>query len=254
MSKIKLNAKIFEGIESIANRFRGVVDSITSTYLDECKKIDAAGYIPEKVTALKAEQAKEANRKIADARSSSSGLIQIELDKIGDAVRIWAAELPSADLTNMIQTIRNSGIDVNRAEFEALLLQHDGSYWGSKMLAQLATDYGFTYNYPSCDLFNRKITEIKNGCNGVINNYLGDNPAAWDLDPSTDPIKAVIHSNAFAYFENHTFHEQRDFLLNNVSSLYSLADDPITKELTKSKQENIKAEKIIDSYTDTESK
>lgn len=124
--------------------------------------------------------------KIAAEKSRASETVNLHIDNIQTSLNNWICSPISESTANLLLLIKSSGMKLSTAEVEALEGKVGKSYFGSRLLEQIAQENGVTLLHvrTSLDVYERALKDCVSSASIIINGYYGS-PFEESLMPNS---------------------------------------------------------------------
>lgn len=134
-------------------------------------------------------------QKIEDEKIRASETINLYIDNIQTSLNNWICGPISESTLNLLLLIKSSGMRISRAEVEALKLKIGNSYFGNRLLEQIAqeNDVVLPHEYVSLDIYEKALKDCIESASVMINGYYGES-----IEKSLMPNNANLHIAAAA--------------------------------------------------------
>lgn len=123
-------------------------------------------------------------KRIADEKESVSDNINTRFWNIQNVLDKWIATPLPESKVNMLYLIMQSGVKLNRAEFEVIQNSIGNNYFGNKILQALAERDGiFVKPGYGLETYERVLKSCISSADIIVNGFYGTNPE-WELVPA----------------------------------------------------------------------
>lgn len=121
--------------------------------------------------------------KIAKEKENVGNTLNVYFGNIQDTLNQWvSAPLPESK-TNLLYLIMQSGLKLNRAEFEAIQESIGTNYWGNRILARVAEQNSILVKKGyGLETYERILKDCISSADVFVNGFYGQNPA-WEFVP-----------------------------------------------------------------------
>lgn len=173
--------KVFSDIFNEISRYQSSVTAILSSYRqdmnrarDRCSKYkdETAELGKERTGLISAARAKVA----AADKDLSDALKLLYVPKLKEALSDYICKRANVEYTALLRDYKDFGIELSRAELDALILQADGNYSALRMLQRVAEKSGYRLTVPTVEEYQKDIVGIENVARVPVmwtdNNYI----------------------------------------------------------------------------------
>lgn len=229
----------FSEIKEIVKKYQKKADGHISTY---CEKMENARnrYSPQVFTQQSADIWAYHSGVLSSERNSAMNDIDAIADDIRSNFKKWMIKPVDADLLRTLDSLRNYEIKLSRSELDVLREEVNDSFFGLKILSEIAKESGFYIKTPSMSDFMNKLNSAVDSAKTAIECYSGAAPfpgkdllGTWKvggMDYGEFPTWKRLY--AFNYLE-------KDTTLQEAEKAWAEASVPATLELTQSEQKRI---------------
>ena len=123
--------------------------------------------------------------KIAAEKSRASETVNLHIDNIQTSLNNWICSPISESTVNLLLLIKSSGMKLSMAEVEALEGKVGNSYFGNRLVTQLAQENGVSLprERASLDVYERALKNCISASSIIVGGYYGD-PVEKSLMPN----------------------------------------------------------------------
>lgn len=131
--------------------------------------------------------------KIAAEKSRASETINLHIDNIQTSLNNWICSPISESTVNLLLLIKSSGMKLSMAEVEALEGKVGISYFGNRLLEEIAQENGVTlpHGRASLDVYERALRDCIAAASVIVGGYYG-NPVEKSLVPNNVGLHIAV--------------------------------------------------------------
>ena len=124
--------------------------------------------------------------------------VAFEFDSIRGLLTKWIAEEPNSKFMNIVTFLSGTNTAISKTELQMLSELTSGSYFGQKVLSQLALSQGFDIQFNDVDTISRSLETANTDVLTMINAYEGNANVALTWINEKNPDSGNLHLSGLA--------------------------------------------------------